>query len=114
MYVYNLYETFFNTYKFREENKMAKTAKKTASAKAEKTAAPEAPAVETPEAAPADDGSQITIADLQAMANVIDAAVRRGAFGASEVADVGAVYTKLTSFLKVVAEQQKAADQGTV
>jgi hypothetical protein len=114
MYVYNLYETFFNTYKFREENKMAKTAKKKASAPAEMNeAAPAAaPAVEAPEAAPADDGSQITIADLQAMASVIDAAVRRGAFGASEVADVGAVYTKLTNFLKVVAEQQKAqADQ---
>ena len=89
---------------------MARTAKKKASATAEKTAAPEAPeapAVNNPEAAPADDGSQITIADLQAMANVIDAAVRRGAFGASEVADVGAVYTKLTNFLKMVAEQQK-------
>ena len=91
---------------------MAKTAKKKASAPAEKTAAPEAApatAVDAPEAAPADDGSQITIADLQAMANVIDAAVRRGAFGASEVADVGAIYTKLTNFLQMVAEQQKAA-----
>jgi len=93
---------------------MAKTAKKKASAKAEKSAAPvtaEAPeAVEAPEAAPADDGSQITIADLQAMANVIDAAVRRGAFGASEVGDVSAVYTKLAAFLQKVAEQQKAAE----
>ena len=93
---------------------MAKTAKKTASAPAAKTtapAAPEAPVVETPEAAPADDGSQITIADLQAMANVIDAAVRRGAFGASEVSDVGAVYTKLTKFLQMVAAQQQAAEK---
>ena len=91
---------------------MSKTAKKKASAKVEQTTAPEAPeAVETPEAAPADDGSQITIADLQAMANVIDAAVRRGAFGASEVGEVSAVYTKLAAFLQKVAEQQKAAEQ---
>ena len=90
---------------------MAKTAKKKASAPAEKkTAAPEAPALDAPEAAPADDGSQITIADLQAMAQVIDVAVRRGAFGASEVADVGAVYTKLTNFLSKIAENQKAQE----
>ncbi len=93
---------------------MAKTAKKKASASAEKTTAPapaEAPAVEAPEAAPADDGSQITIADLQAMASVIDAAVRRGAFGASEVGEVSAVYTKLTTFLQVIAAQQQAAEK---
>lgn len=90
---------------------MAKTAKKKASAKAEKTAAPEAPAAETPETAPpADDGSQITIADLQAIAGVIDAAVRRGAFGASEVGEVSAIYLKLENFLKMVAAQQQAAE----
>lgn len=92
---------------------MAKTAKKKASASAEKTSAPEAApatAVDAPEAAPADDGSQITIADLQAMAGVIDAAVRRGAFGASEVGEVSAIYLKLENFLKMVAAQQKAAE----
>lgn len=89
---------------------MAKTAKKKASASAEKTAAPEAPVTETPETAPADDGSQITIADLQAMAGVIDAAVRRGAFGASEVGEVSAIYLKLENFLKMVAAQQQAAE----
>ena len=95
---------------------MAKTtAKKKASASAEKTSAPAAPealVVETPEAAPAEDGSQITIADLQAMANVIDAAVRRGAFGASEVGDVSAIYIKLTNFLQVIADQQRQAGAG--
>lgn len=90
---------------------MAKTAKKKASASAEKKAAPEAPVTETPETAPADDGSQITIADLQAMASVIDAAVRRGAFGASEVGEVSAVYLKLENFLKMVAAQQQAAEK---
>mgnify|MGYP002793840298 CR=1 FL=1 len=89
---------------------MTKTAKKKASAKVEKTEAPEAPAVEAPEAAPADDGTQLTIADLQAIAGVIDGAVRRGAFGAGEVGEVSAIYAKLANFLKIVAEQQKAAE----
>ena len=90
---------------------MAKTtAKKKASAKVEKTEAVEAAPATAPEAAPADDGSQITIADLQAIANVIDGAVRRGAFGASEVGEVSAIYTKLANFLQMIAEQQKAAE----
>lgn len=88
---------------------MAKTAKKKASASAKKTAAPEAPVTETPENAPAPEGAQITIADMQAMANVIDSAVRRGAFGAEEVGEVSAIYTKLANFLKTVAEQQRQA-----
>lgn len=89
---------------------MAKTSKKTASATATKTskAAPAAPAA--PEAAPAQDGSQLTIADLQALASVIDVAVRRGAFGAGEVTEVGAIFDKLSSFLAVIAAQKEAAD----
>jgi len=89
---------------------MARTAKKKASAKVEKTAAaPPAPAVEAP-AAPEADDSALSIADLQAIAQVIDAAVRRGAFGASEVTEVGAIYTKLTGFLQVIADQQRDAE----
>lgn len=91
---------------------MARTAKKKASAKVEKTTA-EAPAkteVAAP-AAPEADSTALSIADLQAIAQVIDAAVRRGAFGASEVTEVGAIYTKLTDFLQVIAEQQRAAEE---
>lgn len=88
--------------------KMAKTAKKKASAKASKVSKVEAPVVETPETAP--DVSGLSIADLQAIAQVIDMAVRRGAFGASEVTEVGAIYTKLTTFLQVIADQQRAAE----
>jgi hypothetical protein len=91
---------------------MARTAKKKASAKVEKTTVkpvtigePEAPA------APEQDASALSIADLQAIAQVIDAAVRRGAFGASEVTEVGAIYTKLTDFLQVIADQQRAAEE---
>jgi len=91
---------------------MARTAKKKASAKVEKTKVEpvtvgEAQAPAAP--APGDD-TALSIADLQAIAQVIDAAVRRGAFGASEVTEVGAIYTKLTSFLQVIADQQRAAE----
>ena len=92
---------------------MAKTAKKKASAKAEKVEKVEVDEVEVggPEAAaPAQDDTQLTIADLQAIAGVIDAAVRRGAFGAGEVGEVSAIYGKLANFLQIVAEQQKAAE----
>jgi hypothetical protein len=88
---------------------MERTAKKKASAKVEKTTVKPV-AIDTPEvaAAPAEaDPSALSIADLQAIAQVIDAAVRRGAFGASEVTEVGAIYTKLTGFLQIIADQQR-------
>lgn len=90
---------------------MAK-AKKKAAAKVSKSSAvaPEAPAVETPTEAPAPDGTQLTIADLQALASVIDVAVRRGAFGAGEVTEVGAIFDKLSGFLQVIADQKAAAE----
>ena len=93
---------------------MAK-AKKKAAAKVSttKAAAPAVeptvePTVEAPEAT--EDGSQLTIADLQALASVIDIAVRRGAFGAGEVTEVGAIFDKLSSFLAVIAAQKEAAE----
>ena len=87
---------------------MAKPSTKQASAKVSKTnvAAPAAQG-------PAPDGGQLTIADLQALASVIDVAVRRGAFGASEVTEVGAVFDKLNKFLTIIA-QQKAAEEARV
>lgn len=91
-------------------NTKKKTAKKGAAAKVSTTKAA-APAVETPEAPEAtEDGSQLTIADLQALASVIDIAVRRGAFGAGEVTEVGAIFDKLSSFLAVIAAQKEAAE----
>ena len=92
---------------------MARAAKKKASAKVEKTTVKPVE-IDTPEVAPAApdaaDPSALSIADLQAIAQVIDAAVRRGAFGASEVTEVGAIYTKLTGFLQVIADQQRDAE----
>jgi len=43
-------------------------------------------------------------------AQVIDAAVSRGAFRANEAAQVGAVYNKLEAFIKSVADAQKAQE----
>lgn len=93
---------------------MAKTKKK-AAAKVSKSSAvaPKLPAtVKTPVEGPnpAQDGAQLTIADLQALASVIDVAVRRGAFGAGEVTEVGAIFDKLSGFLKVIADQKAAVD----
>lgn len=97
---------------------MVKPKKKAAAEKVSKSTvvAPELPelpvaAVQAPVDAPAADGAQLTIADLQSLASVIDVAVRRGAFGAGEVTEVGAIFDKLSSFLKVIAAQKEAADK---
>ena len=57
----------------------------------------------TPEA----EAPQLGVGDLQNCAQIIDAAVSRGAFKASEAAQVGAVYNKITAFVASVAEAQK-------
>lgn len=67
-------------------------------------AAPEVPNVPTGEAA------TLGVADLQNAAQVIDVAVSRGAFRASEAAQVGAVYNRLAAFIQSV-QQQQAAQQ---
>lgn len=67
----------------------------------------EQPQVEQqPPAAP-----ELTITDLQNIRTILDAASRRGAFGAGEMAGVGSVYNKLDAFLNAVAPQQAPADQ---
>ena len=93
---------------------MAKTAKKAAAeTKVEKVAVNQ---VELPQSATqqpveqADDAAQLTIADLQGIAQIIDAACRRGAFGASEAGNVGVIYDKLANFLQIIAKQ-KAAEE---
>lgn len=44
--------------------------------------------------------SGITINDIYSATQIIDAATRRGAFGAGEAAGVGAVYERLMVFLQ--------------
>lgn len=61
--------------------------------------------VQKPEQASVD----LTINDLNALKVIIDIASSRGAFKPNEMTAVGQTYTKLTTFLEKVAEQQQAA-----
>jgi len=56
------------------------------------------------------DNTQITIADLDTIKNIIDLACTRGAFRGGEISQVGAVYDKLTVFLEAVIAQAKAQE----
>jgi hypothetical protein len=49
--------------------------------------------------------TQLTIADLASIHQLIDAACTRGAFRASEMRAVGETYDKLTRFLDAVKQQ---------
>jgi hypothetical protein len=50
---------------------------------------------------------QLTIADLQILARIVDLASRRGAFQAGELSQVGDAYNKLSGFLAFVESTQK-------
>lgn len=54
---------------------------------------------------------QLTIQDMQAVANIVDLASRRGAFHAKEMETVGATYNKLSAFLEHIAAQQTASEE---
>lgn len=86
---------------------MAKATTKKVAAAAPVTAA--APAENT--AAPAENTAlepvQLTIADLQLLARIMDLASRRGAFQAAELSQVGESYNKLAGFLAYVDSVQK-------
>jgi len=58
-----------------------------------------------------ENNSQITITDLDSIRAIIDIAAQRGAFKAGEMAQVGAVYDKLTAFLTAVLAEAKAAEE---
>lgn len=60
-----------------------------------------------------ENNTQITIADLDTIKNVIDLACTRGAFRGTEISQVGAVFDKLTTFLNAVIEQAKAQEANT-
>jgi|694.fasta_scaffold00326_42 hypothetical protein len=51
----------------------------------------------------------LTIADLTNLRAVVDVAVRRGAFSASEISGVGSVYDKLNAFLNAL-QQPKSEE----
>ena len=66
---------------------------------------------EAPSQAQAAEVPQLSIADLQALMNIIDVASSRGAFRANELSNVGGIADKLTKFLQHVADQQKAQQE---
>jgi hypothetical protein len=49
----------------------------------------------------------LTVSDLNNIRQIIDAAVRRGTFSASEISGVGAAYDKLDKFLNSLNAQQQ-------
>ena len=54
---------------------------------------------------------ELTVTDLVNLRSVIDVAVKRGTFNASEISAVGNVYDKLNNFLTSITAQQKAENQ---
>ncbi len=50
---------------------------------------------------------ELTVNDLNNIKQVLEAAVRRGAFQAGELSSVGAAYDKLSTFLQAIASQSK-------
>lgn len=54
---------------------------------------------------------QLTIADLQLLARIVDLASRRGAFQAGELSQVGDAFNKLSGFLTYVESVQKKDEE---
>ena len=52
--------------------------------------------------------TQITVADLDALRNIVNLAATRGAFQGTELTQVGAVFDKLTDFLNAVVDAATA------
>ena len=86
----------------KEEDKKTETVEAPATA----TAQPTAPAQPDPMA--------LSIGDLKGLASIIDVASTRGAFKAAELAGVGTLFNKLSTFLATVeakSAQQASADK---
>lgn len=54
---------------------------------------------------------ELGIADLQNLRTLLDVATRRGAFGAAEMSQVGAVFDRVNTFLNAVAPAKTEGDQ---
>ena len=53
--------------------------------------------------APATQAPELTITDLTNLRSIVDVAVRRGVFAATEISAVGATFDRLNAFLNAVA-----------
>ena len=54
---------------------------------------------------------QLTINDIALARDIIDTAVKRGAFGAAEAKQVGTLYEKIDQFIKTAIAQAEAESQ---
>lgn len=68
----------------------------------------------TEEAAPAPAGATLGLNDLALMANVIQVTADRGAIKANEMSAVGALYTKLVTFVNANIPQPVAEDADSI
>lgn len=67
---------------------------------------PEAPAQTDNTAPQTPSGPDLNISDLMAVKNVLEVAVGRGAFKATELEAVGKVFNKLNAFLEAVSKKE--------
>lgn len=56
---------------------------------------------------------ELTITDLMNIRSIIEAAVRRGAFGAKEISSVGVAFDKLDNFLNSVQPPKQENTEAT-
>ena len=68
----------------------------------------------TEEAAPAPAGANIGLNDLALMANVIQVTADRGAIKANEMSVVGALYSKIVTFVNANVPQPVAEDADSI
>jgi hypothetical protein len=93
---------------------MARTSKKKATADVKTTAPAAAPETQAAPSQQQQPPTTINVGDIALAAQYIDVAFRRGAFQASEAAEVGTLFNKLAGFVsaynKKVEEDRKAQE----
>ena len=55
--------------------------------------------------------TSITLNDLVMLRNIVNVASKRGAFSAEEFSDIGAVYNKIDSFLKMNLKKMEETEE---
>ena len=88
-------------------NRRKPTAEETATVPTQPTVTPE-----SAEGAESEGNVELTVNDLGAIKQIIDIASSRGAFRPNEMVAIGTTYSRLETFLNVVAQQQQAQQAG--
>jgi len=63
--------------------------------------------------APEEQQASLSLEELNALLQIVDLAVSRGAFRGAEASQVGAVFDRLNNFLSIVAQSQQAEAEAT-